>query len=122
MTEGKKERIVDLSTLSDMLYGEAKYMKDFAEAGVESFSEFRDNYSKHLLQRNETEFRKAGHKIKPVALMLKVDQIVEEYEHAKTLIWEEKPQPDLEASSEKVTTLCNQVITELEDVIGNGDR
>lgn len=121
MAEGKKKRIVDLTSLSEMLYGEAKYMKDFAEAGVESFSEFRDNYSKHLLQRNESEFRKAGHKIKPVALMLKVDQIVEEYEYAKTLIWDQKPQSDLEASSEKVTTLCNQVITELEDVIGNGE-
>jgi hypothetical protein len=97
-----------------MLYGEEKYIQEFAEAAISSFQEFSDNYKKFLLVRDETNFRKAGHKIKPVIQMLKVDQILEEYEHAKTLIWDESPQKDLEDSVEKVQTVCGKVIKELE--------
>ena len=74
-----------------MLYGEEKYIKEFAEAAISSFSEFSENYKKFLLARDETNFRKAGHKIKPVTQMLGLEQILEEYEHAKTLIWMKNP-------------------------------
>lgn len=97
-----------------MLYGEEKFIKEFSEAAIESFSEFRENYQKYLLARDETNFRKAGHKIKPVAQMLGLDQILEEYEHAKTLLWDEKPEQDLKASAEKMDKICAQVLTELE--------
>lgn len=108
-----KNTLVDFSSLSEMLYGEEKYISEFSEAAVDSFSEFRNNYKKFLLVRDETSFRKAGHKIKPVAQMLGLDQIVEEYEHAKTLLWDERPEADLEKSADKVNRLCNKVIEEL---------
>lgn len=100
-----------------MLYGEEKYIKEFAEAAISSFSEFSDHYKKFLLNRDETNFRKAGHKIKPVTQMLGLGQILEEYEYAKTLIWDEKPQEELEASANKVQQICSEVITELEEKI-----
>lgn len=113
-TNGK---LIDFSGLSEMLYGEEKYISEFSEAAIDSFSEFSENYSKYLIIRDETNFRKAGHKIKPVAQMLGLDQIIEEYEHAKTLLWDEKPDCDLKASSEKIQEICKKVIQELEEKV-----
>ena len=98
-----------------MLYGDEKYIKEFAEAAIGSFTEFKEDYSKHLLVRDETSFRKAGHKIKPVAQMLEVHVIVEEYEHAKTLLWENKSDDELQASSSKMNTILEQVLSELKE-------
>lgn len=109
-----RKTLIDFSSLSEMLYGEEKYISEFSEAAVDSFTEFNNNYKKFLLIRDETSFRKAGHKIKPVAQMLGLDQIVDEYEHAKTLLWDEKPDEDLEESVSKIDSICTKVITELE--------
>ncbi|MDX1639075.1 MAG: taurine dioxygenase [Balneolaceae bacterium] len=110
---------VKRETISDLVYNEEAYIREFAEATEDSFSEFRSNYGKYLLERDETNFRKAGHKIKPVAQMLNIDVIVEEYEHAKTLLWEERAQEELEASVEKIDAICEQVIRELKDIQQN---
>lgn len=98
-----------------MLYGEEEYIKEFAEAAIISFEEFSDNYKKFLLLRDETNFRKAGHKIKPATQMLGLDPILDEYEHAKTLIWDKAPDEDLEKSVDKVQSLCKQVLKELKE-------
>lgn len=100
-----------------MLYGDDKFIKEFSEAAIISFSEFQENYSRFLLQRDEENFRKAGHKIKPVAQMLNLDQILEEYEHGKTLLWEDKPDEELNASAQKIELICNEVISELKEKI-----
>ena len=114
------EKLVDFSTLKEMLYGETKYMQEFADAAVTSFNEFQENYSKFLLIRDEVNFRKAGHKIKPVAQMLGLELILEEYEHAKTLIWDEKPDPYLKSSVDKMDGICKRVLAELQDVASLG--
>jgi HPt (histidine-containing phosphotransfer) domain-containing protein len=111
------DNIVDFSSLNDMLYGDDRYIKEFAEAAITSFSEFKDHYSKFLSQRDEENFRKAGHKIKPVAQMLGLQQIVDEYEHGKTLIWEEKPDKELTDSINKIDAICSQVLKELNNMI-----
>ncbi|MDZ7806793.1 MAG: taurine dioxygenase [Gracilimonas sp.] len=108
-----KTTLIDFTSLSEMLYGEEKYISEFSEAAVDSFTEFNNNYEKFLLIRDETSFRKAGHKIKPVAQMLGLDQIVDEYEHAKTLLWDEKPDEELEKSIKKINRICDKVIEEL---------
>ncbi|MFY0697128.1 MAG: taurine dioxygenase [Balneola sp.] len=99
-----------------MLYGDERYIKEFAEAAVLSFSEFKTNYSKYLEQRNEDAFRKAGHKIKPVAQMLGLNGILEEYEHAKTLLWEDKDDSEIRASITKMDKICSSVLNELENI------
>jgi len=106
--------LIDFSGIHDMLYGEDKFIHEFSEAAIESFTEFRENYQNFLLKRDETNFRKAGHKIKPVAQMLGLDQIIEEYEHAKTLIWDEEPSKELKRSADKIRDICTKVISELE--------
>lgn len=100
-----------------MLYGEEKYIQEFAEAAISSFKEFSENYQQYLLERDETNFRKTGHKIKPVLQMLSLEQLLEEYEHAKTLIWDKKPDEELVQSAKKVQKICTQVIEELEEKI-----
>lgn len=108
-----EKSLVDLSTLKEMLYGEETYIKEFTDAAVISFSEFKEHYSTYLLQRDEVSFRKAGHKIKPVAQMLGLDLIIEEYENAKTLLWDEKSDDDLVTSSKMMEGICDRVIKEL---------
>lgn len=99
-----------------MLYGEASYIKEFSVAALTSFNEFKENYTLFLLNRDEVNFRKAGHKIKPVAQMLGLGMIIDEYERAKNLIWEEKDEEDLIASSKKMNAFCDQVLLELKEI------
>tara|TARA_R110000868_G_scaffold304437_30_gene565552 strand:+ start:19501 stop:19806 length:306 start_codon:yes stop_codon:yes gene_type:complete len=99
-----------------MLYGETAYIKEFAEAAVTSFKEFQENYTSFLMARDEVNFRKAGHKIKPVAQMLGLGLIIEEYELGKTFIWEEKSDSYLKASCKKMDAICNQVLDELKEI------
>ena len=113
------DKIIDFTTLNEMLFGESKYIKEFAEAALLSFQEFKENYTLFLIKRDEVNFRKAGHKIKPVAQMLGINGILDEYEHAKTLIWEEKPNADLGDSSQKMSTIIDQVLQELREVVAN---
>ena len=113
------DKLVDFSSLTEMLYGETKYIKEFAEAAVLSFNEFQKNYSSFLTERDEVNFRKAGHKIKPVAQMLGLQLIIDEYEFAKTLIWDKKPDGDLKTSVDKMNGICNRVLAELSDIIAS---
>lgn len=101
-----------------MLYGEETYIKEFADAAVISFNEFKENYCSYLLKRDEINFRKAGHKIKPVAQMLGLDMILKEYEHAKTLLWDEKDDDELQESCDKMSGICTKVLLELGEVSG----
>lgn len=108
--------LVDFSSLNDMLYGDEQYIKEFAQAAIISFSEFKEHYNQHLKAQDEEKFRRAGHKIKPVAQMLGLQQIVDEYEHGKTLLWEEKSDKEIQQSISKIDDICSQVLRELESL------
>jgi len=110
-------RLIDFSALNEMLYGDDKYIKEFAEAAVISFSEFNTNYAKYLAARDEENFRRAGHKIKPVAQMLGLEQLIDEYENGKTLIWEEKPENELLKSIKKIEGISSQILNDLDSLI-----
>lgn len=112
-------KLIDFTALNEMLYGDDRYIKEFAEAAIISFSEFKTNYVKFLTLRDEENFRRAGHKIKPVAQMLGLDLIVKEYEHAKTIIWEEKADSEINSSVTKMEKTCTQVLNELENIASN---
>lgn len=109
----KNNGLVDFSSVHEMLYGEEKFIGEFSEAAIQSFSEFQKSYKEHLLARDETNFRKAGHKIKPVAQMLGLDQILKEYEYAKTLLWDDKSDEALRDSVQKIDEICAKVLQEL---------
>ncbi|MFY0685099.1 MAG: taurine dioxygenase [Balneola sp.] len=97
-----------------MLYGDEQYIKEFAQAAIISFTEFKEHYKQHLKTKDEEKFRRAGHKIKPVAQMLGLQQIVDEYEHGKSLLWEEESDIKIQKSISKIDDICSQVLSELE--------
>jgi len=107
---------IDIDKIRKLLYDDAGFIKEFTDAASDSFRQFAERYEKYLLQRNETEFRKAGHKIKPVALMIGVDEVVEEYEHAKDLLHNEEPEERLRESADKIKCITSDVISELQEL------
>jgi len=115
LTNKADQTLVERKLIEDLLYGDEKFVREFAAASVQSFSEFAENYRTFLLQRNETNFRKVGHKIKPVAQMLNLEMIIDEYEHAKTLLLNaDSDESDLVASADRIDEICKQVIADLE--------
>lgn len=104
---------IDPDKITDMLFNDMEYVAEFCEAGVSSFDEFIENYRIHLLDRNMGDLRKAGHKIKPGALMMGADEVVEEYENAKSLLRAEAEREKLEKSVEKMSDICSGIKKEL---------
>lgn len=102
--------------ISELVRHDSKYIREFAKASEQSFSEFKSHYGRYLLDRDEDRFRKAGHKIKPVALMLNINEVVEEYEYAKTLLWDNKDRKELEQSAQKIEQICDKIIQELKTI------
>lgn len=110
---------IDPEKITDMLYGDAKYVIDFCEAGVTSFEEFNEKFRLHLMERNMEDLRKAGHKIKPGAQMMGAHEIVEEYENAKKLITDDADNDDLKKSADKMQQMCKTIQNELTQLANN---
>ena len=100
-----------------MLFGEKKYIIEFCQAAVNSFEEYAKHYERYLLTGDETNLRKAGHKIKPVAQMLKLQSLLEEYEDAKLLLQTGAEEYLLKESNDRVQKEIKIVISELKDII-----
>ena len=111
-----KTLYININKIRQLLYDDAGFIKEFTDAASDSFREFAQRYEKYLLDRNETEFRKAGHKIKPVALMIGVTEVVEEYENAKILLHNKEPDEKLQKSADKIKCITADVISELKDL------
>lgn len=107
---------IDIDKIRKLLYDDAGFIKEFTDAASDSFRQFAERYEQYLLERNETEFRKAGHKIKPVALMIGVEEVVEEYEHAKELLHSQESEKKLQESADKIKCITADVISELQDL------
>ena len=113
----KKNKYVKKSMISEMLFGEEKYVEEFSQASIQSFKEFSDNYANSLLDRDLESLRKAGHKIKPVAQMLNLQPILDEYEEAKVMLEEEESDAELQSSAAKIEKLCKQIINDFTEII-----
>jgi hypothetical protein len=48
--------------------------------------------------------------------MLGLNEIIVEYEYAKTLLWEEKDDSDIRISITKMDKICSTVLNELENL------
>jgi len=113
------KRKVKRKAIEEMMYGEDKYVKEFATASISSFSEFKDQFAIHLLKRDMEKLRRAGHKIKPAALMLNLDGLMELYEFSKQQLENEADMVELKDTVDKVNTFCQQVIDDFEEIIKN---
>lgn len=109
---------IDTEKIRKLLYDDPDFINEFTEAATESFEEFISRYETHLLKREEKEFRKAGHKIKPVALMIGVDEVVNEYEQAKKMLLNGEEDEKLRDSVNKTRKITSQVIQELQNFSG----
>lgn len=112
-TQESTYRYVSYNTIADMLYNDKNYIHEFAEAAIQSFEEFSAHYKKYLLAKEEVPFRKAGHKIKPIAQMIGLSVVVDEYEHGKELIQNDADLEELTSSVEKIEQIIDEVISDL---------
>ncbi len=114
-----KYQFINPQKISDLLFNDEEYVAEFCEAGVSSFEEFMDDFQTHLLNRNMEDLQRAGHKIKPGAQMMGADDVIDEYEHAKTLLEQEVEKDELIKSADKMKNMCSTIKKELSELAQN---
>lgn len=105
--------IVEKQVIVDLLYGDEEYVSEFASASVESFTEFKIKFAKSMQARDMENLRQAGHKIKPVAQMMKLDAIITMYETSKIMLQEEASDEEINKLVGNMNKFCTQLIQEL---------
>lgn len=111
-----KTPLVDVSLVKKMLYEDESYVKEFANASLQSFSEFKESFKNFVMAREMDNLRRAGHKIKPAALMLNLNPIIEMYEASKTLLEENASTEELSIIVDQMDTYCDQVLYEFKEI------
>jgi hypothetical protein len=111
------ENLVDVQLIRDMLYDDDGYVKEFSNASIQSFGEFKQHFKESLLAREMDELRRAGHKIKPVAMMLKLDPVIEMYDTSKTYLEENRSTEELADLASDMETYCDTVIAEFQELV-----
>ena len=114
-------KFISPQKITEMLFDDPAYVAEFCEAGIVSFNEFIESFQSTVMDRNMEELRKAGHKIKPGAQMMGADEVIEEYEHAKTLLEEDASAEELSKSVEKMQNICSTIKKELTNLAENPD-
>ncbi len=110
------KQLVDVQLVRNMLYDDDGYVKEFAHASIESFTEFRDSFKQHVMDRDIDELRRAGHKIKPAALMLNLNLVIDMYDRAKTLLENNASTEELSDLVDEMDSYCNQVLYEFNEI------
>ena len=105
---------IDIQLIRDMLYNDEAYVDEFCEASVTSFQEFNDNFKKNMLEEDIENLRRTGHKIKPVAKMLKLDPILEIYEKSKVLLTDGVDQKLKMQYVNEMDQYCQRILEQLE--------
>lgn len=108
-----KKPMIDTGKVRELLFEDDTFVREFAAAAVESFTEFRNRYTAAIRSEEEKELREAGHKIKPSAQMLELDALLGEYETGKELLVSDAPEADRERSAERMEAICDQIIREI---------
>ena len=111
-----QQPIIDKQVIVDLLYGDEEYVSEFATASVESFTEFKSQFAKSLKARDMEGLRKAGHKIKPVAQMMKLDAVINMYETSKIMLEEGAPDEEIKKLAQNMNKFCTQLIKELKQL------
>lgn len=104
---------IDFQIIKDMLYNDDAYVKEFCDASVISFSEFKSNFRRNLMDEDLETLRRTGHKIKPVAKMLKLDPLLEIYEKSKLLLMEGGDMDLKEEYAEEMDSYCDELLNQL---------
>lgn len=116
MSENKKD-IVDFDIIYNMLYNDMEAAKEFVVASIDSFSEFNQHFGESMKARNLEKLRNAGHKIKPVAQMLQLDEILNIYEEAKDKLVYNAAEPEIDSTINQMNTFCTRLLSEFEEFV-----
>ncbi len=108
----EKDTLICFDRINEILDEDPKYLKEFCEAGIKSFTKFRDDFEESMRSHDLETLRKAGHRIKPVAQMIGVQQINESYERAKTLLQNEESDDEIEGSITTIQNTCDEITGE----------
>lgn len=108
--------IVEKQVIVDLLYGDEDYVSEFATASIESFTEFKAHFAKSMKTRDMKSLRKAGHKIKPVAQMMKLDAVVTMYETSKIMLEENASDEEINNMVENMNKFCKKLVKELKQL------
>lgn len=112
----EKENLVDIHLINEMLFGDQTYVKEFAGASIESFTEFSKNFKTYLLAREKDDLRRAGHKIKPVAQMLHLNPVVSIYEKSKEMLEKNASTEELANLADEMEKYCNRLLYEFKTI------
>lgn len=115
-----ESNLIDIGKIREMLFHDDSYVADFAAASIESFTAFTENFSQGLLEKDIIGVQKAVHKIKPVASMLDLEEIISECKAARQLLEQNRPPDELRQIARRVDHLCQLVIREFE-IIQKGE-
>lgn len=111
------ESLVDFDLIKEMLYNEDAYVKEFSEASIQSFTEFRDHFKLHIENNSLDGLRRAGHKIKPVAQMLHLNHLLELYEEGKSALIDNQPDSKKVNLVQQVEDYCSKLVMEFGEYI-----
>lgn len=100
-----------------MLYGDEDYLDEFVQVSIISFTEFKENFDKHLSNRDLASLRTTGHKVKPVAQMMNLNGLLELYEKSKLVIQENLSDDELNDVLKKMDAYCEVLLNELGNLI-----
>lgn len=108
--------LINDQLILDLLYGDKEYFREFVLASIESFSEFRDRYNEAVKNRDLKVLRDAGHKIKPAALMMNLNRLLELYENSKGML-ENEQTGEIDPLVEEMNHYSDQILADLHKML-----
>lgn len=113
----EQNSVVQFDQINNILGDDPEYFKEFCKAALESFGSFQRDFKTYMRNRDVENLRKVGHRIKPVAQMIGVHQLVDDYEEAKRLLQSDADMSEIKASIQRVDALCDRILAEFNNKI-----
>lgn len=111
--------MIEIDDIRTLLMGQDEFIEEFSTASIASFGEFSDQLKMHLPARNLEAFRRAGHKIKPVAQMLEQDALLNAYREAKDRLKRDASDEAIQDSVETLASLCEEIQEQFRAIIAS---
>ncbi len=109
-TEKSRDICINFDEVIKLIGSDNNHLKEFCEAGIISFTDFKKEYKQHLLNQDLKSLHKSGHRIKPVAQLLGLQTIINYYEKDKQILTDDKSDEKLKKSVQKMENRCDKII------------
>lgn len=104
--------LVEFGAIRKMLDNDPDAIQEFSVAAQQSFSSFKREFRTHMHNRDLKNLKKVGHRIKPIAQMLGVNQLVDYYYQAKETLRNTGSEQDIEELVTAMDSICNKIMHE----------